>query len=201
MSRLLRNTLLIAASAAALGGLAATGAARGTSDAEPSAERETAGLAASMYLRLDGIEGESTSDRYKGQIEVQAFSFGVTGAGGRTTTGTVTTTATMQGLSITKRVDKSSPLLFQFAASGRVIPQGVLTIVSAGAEQQEVARLKLGQIVVSAYQTGGGSASDATDSFSLTFGTIDYEYVPLDPAGKPGVPVTARWDVKTGVKM
>ena len=33
------------------------------------------------FLKIDGIEGESSDDKHKGEIEVESFSWGATQAG------------------------------------------------------------------------------------------------------------------------
>ena len=41
-------------------------------------------MAADFFLKLEGIDGESTDDKHKGELDIESFSWGVTqlGTGG-----------------------------------------------------------------------------------------------------------------------
>ena len=69
---------------------------------------------ADYFLKnLDGIDGESTDDKHKNEIEVDSFSWGVTqsGTAGRTGTGRGAGKASIQDLHFTSKVNKASPKL------------------------------------------------------------------------------------------
>ena len=86
-------------------------------------------MATDMYLKIDGVEGETLRDKHAGEVEVLSWSFGGSnsssvGAGGGGGAGR----ATLQDLSITKWVDSSSPGLFQAMCSGQHYDKGTLSI-------------------------------------------------------------------------
>src|SRR5438094_711398 len=113
------------------------------------------------FLKIDGISGESTDDKHKGEIEVASFSWGVRQTTARATGGAGAGKATFQDFQFTKVSDKASPALFQKCATGEHIKQAVLTARKAGETQQEFLKVTLSDLLVSSYQSGG----TATPSF------------------------------------
>src|SRR5262245_7006243 len=94
--------------------------------------------AVDFFLKIEGIDGESTDDKHKGEIDIQSFSWGVTntgshGAGGGGGTGK----SVFQDLHFTTHVNKSSPKLMLACATGEHLKKAVLTVRKAGKDQQE----------------------------------------------------------------
>src|SRR5215467_9287803 len=90
-------------------------------------------MAVDMFLKLDGIKGESKDHKHKDEIHIESFSWGVSqtgsfGAGGGGGTGKVQ----VHDISVTKFVDKSTAALFLHCASGKHIPNGLITVRKAG---------------------------------------------------------------------
>lgn len=155
------------------------------------------------FLKLDGIEGESTDDRHKGEIEILSFSWGetnaaTTGRGGGAGAGKVS----LQDFHFVKPMDKSSPKLFLACAEGEHIKTATLTARKAGGEQQEYLKVTLTDVVITSYQTGGSSGDVVpTDSFSLNFAKIEFEYKPQNPDGTLGEAVKAGYNLKLNKRV
>src|SRR4051812_20615908 len=97
---------------------------------------QAGGPSADMFLKLDGVAGDSTDDKHKGEIDVMSFAFSLgrggdgTGSGGRAPSGSSGKGATkgrLQTLRIDKVYDASSPKLFRAAATGQHIKSAVLS--------------------------------------------------------------------------
>ncbi len=109
--------------------------------------------AVDYFLKIDGITGESTDDKHKGEIDVMSFSWGATNpvtalAGGGGGAGRVQ----LQPLRIAKTTDSSSPNLFLKCASGAHIKHAVLTARKAGEQPIEFLKITLSDVLVSSYQ-------------------------------------------------
>lgn len=163
-------------------------------------------MAFDYFLKLEGIDGESTDDKHKDWIEIDSFSWGLgqiigedgtrpTGAGGGA--GKVQ----VQDFNFVKKIDKSSPVLMLSCATGQHMKEGVLIGRKAGEKPLEYLKIKLTDILISGYQTGG-SAGDVvpTDQFSLNFAKIEFSYTPQDPRGGEGKTVTTTYDLKAAKK-
>jgi type VI secretion system secreted protein Hcp len=158
--------------------------------------------AVDYFLKIDGIEGESTDDRHKGEIEILSFSWGETNAGTHAAGGGGGAgKVSMQDIHFTMKMNKASPKLFLACATGEHIKEAVLVARKAGGDQQEYLKVKFTDLLVSSYQTGGSSGDVPTDSFSLNFSKIEFEYKPQNPDGTLGAPVKAGYDLKLNKKV
>ena len=156
--------------------------------------------AVDYFLKLDGIEGESTDHKHKGEIALQSWSWGETqhasqdhSAGGGSGTGKVQ----MQDFHFTALISKASAALLMHCASGAHIKKADLVCRKAGKDQQEFLKYTFTDLLVSSYQTEGSIESPlVVDQVSFNFGRIDVEYRPQNPDGTTGTPLKASWDVK-----
>ena len=155
------------------------------------------------FLKLDGIEGESTDAKHKNEIELESWSWGESNSGSSAHgTGSGVGKVSMQDFHFTMKVNKATPKLMLACANGQHIAKGVLVARKAGEEQQEYMTITLSDLLVSSYQTGGSSGDIIpVDQISLNFSKIEYEYKPQDAKGKVGPPVKTGWDLKTNKKV
>jgi type VI secretion system secreted protein Hcp len=149
------------------------------------------------FLKIDGIAGESTDSKHKGEIDVESWSWGETqsgpaGGGGGGGAGKVQ----MQDLHVTAGMSKASPQLMLACASGQHAKSAVLTGRRAGKEALEFLTFSLSDVLVSSYQTGGTEAEPPVDAVSLKFSKIQIEYKQMEQGGKLGASTKAGWDVK-----
>jgi len=158
---------------------------------------------ADMFLKIDGVEGESPDGKHKGEIELLSFSYGATqpgsaGHGGGSGIGKVQ----VQDFHFSKYLDKASPKLFEFCATGKHTPKVVLTCRKAGGEQQEYLKLTLSEVIVSSIQnSGSGGDSLPTESVTLNFSKIEIEYKGQDEKGNLTGVVKAGWDLSKNQKV
>lgn len=155
--------------------------------------------AADYLLALDGIPGESTDENYPRTIEIESFSLGVT-----MTSGTVVGggggagKASFSDISFSKKLDKSSPLLYLNCAQGKHIPQAILHVRKSGDKPQEYYTITLTDVLISSVQTSGASGTDRpSESLSLNFTKIEFSYAAQRPDGSLETPVTSSWNLAT----
>jgi type VI secretion system secreted protein Hcp len=159
-------------------------------------------MATDYFLKLDGIDGESTDEKFKNHIELESWSFGVaqtglefgsrSGLGGAAAAGK----ANFQDLTISKLTEKSSPKLFEHSATGKHIPKGVLTCRRPGGKQEVFLTVKLEDVIVTNYQHGGAGTGVPTEQVSLNFGTIEVEYFAQDQKGQVKSAGKIKYDLK-----
>lgn len=142
-------------------------------------------MASDMFLKLDGIEGESTDSKHKGEIEVRSWSWAETNAAtGASGGGRGAGKVSMSDLVITKDVDKSTPKLALACATGEHISQATLTVRRAGGEQQEYFEITLTDCLVTSYQMSGADGGGVpSESLSLNYTKIEWQYKPQNPDG------------------
>jgi type VI secretion system secreted protein Hcp len=154
-------------------------------------------MAINAYLIVDGIPGPSTSKQ--NAIDILAFSFGasnssVIGAGssgGETRAGR----AHVSDLSITKVLDKTSPLMFDHCVSGDLIKKVELSYDKPMGNQQEVYfKVLMTDVLVTSIQESG-SSENPTESITFAFATVKVSYNP-EKDGKLAGFVEKGWDVQ-----
>jgi len=156
------------------------------------------------FLKLDGVEGESTDDKHAKEIELESWSFGATNAGSFSSGGGGGTgKVQMNDFHIVKKTDKASAKLFTACCVGEHLKTATLVCRKAGKEQQEFLTIILTSVLVSSYQTGGSAGSDVIpmDQVSFNFGKIEYKYKEQKADGSLGGEVVGGWDVTTNKKV
>lgn len=158
--------------------------------------------AVDYFLKIEGIEGESTSETHKEQIEIHSFSWGMSNSGSMAVGGGGGAgKASFTSLRVTTTVSKASPMLFESVATGMHFPSATLTLVDSEQRGQEMMKVTLSDVIISSYQTGGVSGSAPTESFKLNFAKIEYEYTPQKPDGSLDAPVKAGYDLALAKKV
>jgi len=156
-------------------------------------------MAVEYFLKISGIQGESTDGKHKGEIELEAFSWGETqvppaGSGGG---GGGAGKVQIQDFQVTLRTSKASPKLLLACAKGQHFQEAVMVARKAGGAKHEFLKFRLREVLISSYQTGGSEQADLPiEQLSLSFGKIEIEYRPTKADGSLDTPVTAGWDVK-----
>jgi type VI secretion system secreted protein Hcp len=125
--------------------------------------------AGKMFLKLDGVQGESTDSKHKGDFEISSFSFGAGNGGAQAHGGGGGAgKVSFSSFTITRPLDKSSPLLQKAAIDGQQYKEvGVFFARKAGGTQQDYLELKLDDVLISSYQTGGSGGATPTETIHL----------------------------------
>jgi type VI secretion system secreted protein Hcp len=155
-------------------------------------------MAIDMYLKLDKVDGESIDDGHKNEIDLLSANFGAsqTGtahAGGGAGAGKVS----IQDMVVTKKVDKSSPILFSFCCMGQHIDKGTLTVRKAGGKAAlEYLKIGMEKIFITGFQqTGADGQEELTEQVTLNFRKVSIEYAPQKDEGAGAAKVTKGWDI------
>ena len=148
------------------------------------------------FLKIDGVEGESTDDKHKGEIELESFSFGVKQTGtGTVGGGGAAGKADFSSFSFDKLYDASSPKLFLGTASGEHFKSAVITFRKRGSEQQEFLTYKFEDVQLEHYDQGGKEEPPLLEDVGFTARRIEISYRPQNADGSLGSPITATWDI------
>jgi type VI secretion system secreted protein Hcp len=156
------------------------------------------------FLKIDGVDGESTDDKHKGEIELESFSLGATNAGSfQSGGGGGSGKVAMSDVHIVKKVDKASPKLFTSCATGEHLKTATIVCRKAGKDQQEFLTIVLSPILISSFQNAGSAGSDVIpmDQISINYGKIEFKYKPQKPDGSLGAEAIGGWDVTTNKKV
>ena len=164
-------------------------------------------MAVDMFLKIEGIDGESSDDKHKGWIEVHSFSWGVQ----HPVSGTASSTGNLSGgradfseLSIVKQLDKASPKLMQACASGEHLKTVTLSLNRASGDKEQFMEYKLTDVLVSSYagSGAGGGSEIPMETIHFHYGKVETKYVQTKVEGGKGAgSVAAGWDLKANKKI
>ncbi len=160
-------------------------------------------MAVDMFLKLDGITGESRDSKHKDEIHIESFSWGASNSGsaahgGGGGAGKVA----MQDFHFVTPVSKASPLLFLACASGEHIRSGLLTVRRSGERQEEFLKVTMSDILISSWKQEGAAGDEVPmDQVSMNFAKIKIDYIEQAANGAAGETTSAGWDVKANVKL
>jgi type VI secretion system secreted protein Hcp len=158
-------------------------------------------MAGAIFLKIDGIDGESAFDGHKAEIDVLSWSWGVTQQG---TThvggGGGAGKANVNDLSFVHSVDLASPNLLKNCFTGKHIKEALLTQRKAGGDKSlPYLTIKMTDVIISSVQPGGsdGSAEKPTESVTLNFADVEYIYKQQDDkTGAEKKAITVGFNIK-----
>ncbi|MAI90144.1 type VI secretion system tube protein Hcp [Ponticaulis sp.] len=153
---------------------------------------------AGSFLRLPDIDGESQHEDYENWIEFTALSSEISNPSAEALGGRVTARAETTGLTISKQIDASSPLLMRAVASGQTFHEAVIEIVQPGDGGPYIS-YTLHNVMISAidYSIEG---STTFETIQLNFESISWAFLGTDTQrrrqGYEGTQAT--WDIARG---
>jgi type VI secretion system secreted protein Hcp len=160
-------------------------------------------MAVDMFFKIGDLKGESADDKHAGEIDVLAWSWGMSQSG--TThmgTGGGAGKVNVQDISFTKYVDKSSPNLIQYCCNGKHFADALLTVRKAGENPLEYLKITLKDLMIAAVTTGGSGGEDRlTENVTLNFSEFKVEYTPQKKDGTGDAAVTVAWNIAKNVKV
>jgi type VI secretion system secreted protein Hcp len=126
------------------------------------------------FLKIDGIPGESTAAKHKGEIDVLAFSWNIKQAvsGGG---------AQVSDFSIVKHLDIATPALFAAVCKGDQIAQAILSVESGTSTKATSYKVVFSDIIISSVAPTGGGGETPTEQVSLAFQKAEISF--SDAAG------------------
>lgn len=146
-------------------------------------------------MMITSIPGETTSVGHKNGIDVLSFSWGTTSASHMLTgVGLTPGRVTFNSLTILKRIDKASPLLFLSSASGANLGTVTLYLESPTLDGKifDAGSIALANTRVASFQFSSNTSAEVpTETITLNFTKIVYTY----SAPSSGGPVSAGWDI------
>jgi type VI secretion system secreted protein Hcp len=156
-------------------------------------------MAVDMFLKLGDMKGESNDKTHKEEIDILAWSWGMSQSGTmHLGTGGGSGKVSVQDISFTKYVDKTSPVLIAACCLGKHSPEALLTVRKAGGSPLEYLKVTFTDCIITSVSTGGSGGEDRlTENVSLNFAKFKFEYQQQGPDGaKIGGPIDVSFDIQ-----
>ncbi|SEL35957.1 type VI secretion system secreted protein Hcp [Roseateles sp. YR242] len=149
-------------------------------------------------LKLAGVDGESTHKDHKGEIDLLAWSWDVRQDSTASSGGGSGKGKGIPGqLVFAHYYDKASPVLAKACASGKHFDSAVITCRKAGEGQLDFLKVTLKQVLVTSVSPSASSGGDISESVSLSYSDIEFEYKAQDAKGSLGGAVKFGWNLAT----
>jgi type VI secretion system secreted protein Hcp len=159
-----------------------------------------------IFLKIDGLKGESLDDSHKDEIDVVDWKWGLEQQGtGHRGMGSGAGKVRVKDLFVTKHVDKATPELFKACCNGKVFKEATLTVRKAGEKPLEYLKIKMSDVLISKMDAGGGRSDTnedlLTEDVSLNFAKVEVEYTPQKPDGSGDAVVTTGWNIEANKEV
>jgi type VI secretion system secreted protein Hcp len=141
-----------------------------------------------IFMQISGVAGESMDVTHPGWNPITSFSQSVSNnASG----------PNFADIKLTKRLDRSSPVLDLDLNKGAVIPSILLEFQNTGGTPVVFYSINMENVTVTSISSEADSTG-VTEDIRVKFTKITWTYWPVDSAGRRGTPVVSAWDLDTG---
>lgn len=161
-------------------------------------------MAVDIFVRINGIEAESTDERHPGWMEVLDFRLGVkqkisatpSSAGGATAG-----RAEFAPLKFIRLVDKASPKLSLACADGTHIDEIVMELCRAGGDRMTYMTCRLGNCIIKKVSIFGDGIFPM-EMVETDYGRIQWAYTQQNRSGGgPCGQIAAGWNREKNCRM
>ena len=160
-------------------------------------------MAVDMFLKIDGVDGESKVKGHTKEIDVLSWSWGASNAGSAHVGGGAGSgKVNVHDVQVTKHVDSSSPKLLLACFAGTHYSKALLTVRKAGGDSPvEYLKITMEQVFITSISTGAHGGEDRlNESVSLNFSKVNLDYTPQTDKGGAGTPIPFGWDISANHK-
>ncbi len=145
----------------------------------------------SVFLKIDGVAGESKDSLHQGWTDVDSYSWGVSRRG----EGTASGMAHYRHLTVHCQVDKSTAATILFASNGSKIRKVELSACKAGGSQMEYYRISLENVLVmEVLLNESGSLTEVEYEFQAD--KVKFQYWDQGAIGGRGAETRMGWNIK-----
>ena len=159
-------------------------------------------MAVEIFLEMDTVEGESQKSGFVGKIDLLSYSWASSQSATRQHgTGGGSGQANVGDISFSKYMDKSTPVLYKALLDGKHSDKGKITVRKVtGGKPLDYLVIELEEVIISMYQTGGGSGNDDRifENLALNFKKFKMTYTIQDGKGAGQAKVPVEYDISVG---
>lgn len=143
-----------------------------------------------IFLKVDGIHGESRDSTHIGWIDVDAYSWGITRREGNNSA-----SSNYRNLSVHCHMDKGTPAMMLKASGSNKISNIVLSACKAGGEQFEYYKITLENVLINkVILRDNGDITDVEYEFQAE--KVKLQYWEQVSTGIKGAETRMGWDIK-----
>ncbi len=155
-------------------------------------------MAFDQFVKIGDIEGESQDNVHSGEIDVLSWKWGMAQTGTmHSGSGGGAGKVSIEDITITKNVDKATPVLMKSCSDGTQFPEAKLTVRKAGTSPLEYLIITMKNVIITSLSTGGSGGEDVIiEITTLNFSEVFVEYQAQAPDGSPdGGVIMYSWNI------
>ncbi|MCK0149295.1 type VI secretion system tube protein Hcp [Marivita sp. S6314] len=156
-------------------------------------------MAVDQFLKLGALKGESKDQKKKGEIDVLAWSWGMSQTGSwHTGGGGGAGKANFQDLSVTCYIENGTAGIMQKCGNGDHFADATLTVRKAGKKPLEYLIIKMKKVMVTSVSLGGsGGEERLTQNMTLNFAEVEVLYKEQMDDGSGGADKKFAYNIET----
>ncbi len=157
-------------------------------------------MAYNIFMKIEGLSGESMDEKYYKWSSVHSYSHRVAHPlpDPSTNGGETIDPPEFGGMIVVKQIDTVTPNINIMCAMGEHIPRVTLELCLKSGDKPTLMKYTLENCTIVLLQTGGTESDPTKPMEHITFNyrKITWEYTPIDHTGKPtGQSIKRAWDV------
>ncbi|MDE2119116.1 MAG: type VI secretion system tube protein Hcp [Betaproteobacteria bacterium] len=156
-------------------------------------------MAQDIFLKLEGVNGESQDADHKDEIELLSWSWGMHQSGAmHSGSGGGAGKADVSDFEFHHRLDRASPNLMRMCLTGKHIAKACLTVRKSGGQALDYLKLTMEDVLVTRVEPSmsGSDAAQGNERVCLSFARVTQEYKVQNAQGGSGGAVSAGYDLK-----
>lgn len=153
-----------------------------------------------FYLKIEGVDGESTRIDHAGEIDLLNWSWGVKSVNGGATAAAPAPGKSSPGDFVFSHLyDKASPVLAKHCASGKFLKVLKLSARKSGDGQKDFLLITMKEVLLTSVSPAANAGGEILEEVHCTYRDIEFAYKPMDKSGGLGPAVTFGWNVTTNM--
>jgi len=152
-----------------------------------------------MFMKVDGVTGESKDANHVGWTDINSFSWGASQQG---SSGDAAGKVNFNDLHVTTLIDKSVTALLKFCATGKRVKNVEVSLCKAGGQQMEYGKITLEDVLVTSVDYSGATTTDTLGiTYAFQAARVKQQYWEQTGAGGRGAETSMGWDIKGNKEM
>lgn len=159
-------------------------------------------MAIDVYLKIEGIHGESCDSQHQGWIECESVSWAISqprSATSSTSGGHTAERTELSDITFIKLADLASPILAQACAAGKTIPKAKFEFMRADSQGERIKyyELELENVLIGHVAPSVAASSIMTETVAIKFSKVKWKYTQQKIGGGAGGNTSGGWDTAT----
>jgi type VI secretion system secreted protein Hcp len=163
-------------------------------------------MAIDVYLKLEGIPGDSTDQKYDKQVECTSVHFEVLqpkSATASTAGGHTAERCEHKDIVITKLVDKATPKFLEYCSTGKLIKTAEINFTRAGTDGKRFVyfTIMLKDAIISGIAPSVGEGEVMKETVAIKYRAVKWQYFLQDAKGNGGTGAEAAYDLSKNIAV